>query len=42
MQNEKLSDIQLEEKQKAQYLLEDAVAKRFEQEDEIKHLNEVF
>ena len=41
MQSQKLSDLDLEAKQKAHYLLENAFAQRLEQEDEIKHLNEV-
>ena len=41
MQSQKLSDLDLEAKKKSQYLLEKAFAQRLEQEDEIKHLNEV-
>jgi len=41
MKSEKLSDLELETKQKSQHLLEKAYAQRLEQEDEIKHLNEV-
>lgn len=40
-QNEKLNDLEAEAKEKAEYLLEKANAQRLEQEDEVKHLNEV-
>lgn len=40
-QNEKLNDLEEEAKEKAEYLLEKANAQRMEQEDEVKHLNEV-
>ena len=40
-QTEKLNDLELEAKEKAEYLLQNANAQRMEQEDEIKHLNEV-
>ncbi|CAK8698512.1 unnamed protein product [Clavelina lepadiformis] len=40
-QNEKLNDLEIEAKQKAEYLLENANAQRLEQEDEVKHLNEL-
>ena len=40
-QSEKLNDLELEAKEKAEYLLENANAQRMEQEDEVKHLNEV-
>ena len=36
-----LSDLELEAKEKAEHLLSRANAMRLEQEDEIKHLNEV-
>ena len=41
MQSQKLSDLEFEAKKKSQYLLETAFAKRLEQDDDIKHLNEV-
>ena len=40
-QTEKLNDLELEAKEKAEYLLDNANAQRMEQEDEVKHLNEV-
>nr|XP_002127322.1 cilia- and flagella-associated protein 45-like [Ciona intestinalis] len=40
-QNEKLSDLESEAKEKAEYLLEKANAQRLEQEDEVKHINEL-
>ena len=40
-QTEKLNDLEIEAKEKAEYLLQNANAQRMEQEDEIKHLNEV-
>lgn len=40
-QNEKLNDLEAEAKEKAEYLLEKANAQRLEQEDEVKHLNEL-
>ncbi|XP_039251391.1 cilia- and flagella-associated protein 45-like [Styela clava] len=40
-QNEKLNDLEEEAKEKAEYLLEKANAQRLEQEDEVKHLNEL-
>ena len=39
--NEKLSELEEEAKEKAEHLLSRANAMRQEQEDEIKHLNEV-
>ena len=39
--NEKLSDIEREEQEKAEYLQKKANQQRQEQEDEIKYLNEV-
>lgn len=39
--NEKLNDLEQEARQHGEYLLEKANAQRMEQEDEIKHLNEV-
>ena len=39
--NEKLNDLEEEAKEKAEYLLTKANEMRQEQEDEIKHLNEV-
>jgi len=39
--NEKLTDLEEEAKEKAEYLLSKANAQRLEQEDEVKHLNEV-
>lgn len=39
--NEKLNDLEQEAKEKAEYLLEKAKEQREEQEDEIKHLNEL-
>lgn len=39
--NEKLNDLELEAKENAEHLLSKANAMRQEQEDEIKHLNEV-
>lgn len=39
--NEKLSDLEEEAQQRAQYLLQRANTMRMEQEDEIKKLNEV-
>ena len=39
--NEKLNDLDEEAKQKAEYLLQKAKEQQEEQEDEIKHLNEV-
>lgn len=41
MKNEKLSDLEEEAQQRAQYLLQRANTMRMEQEDEIKKLNEV-
>lgn len=40
-QNKKLNDLEKEAKEKAEYLLANANAQRMEQEDEVKHLNEV-
>ena len=39
--NQKLNDLEEQEKIKAEYLLQHAHEQRQEQEDEIKHLNEV-
>lgn len=39
--NEKLNDLEIEAKENAEHLLSKANAMRQEQEDEIKHLNEV-
>lgn len=39
--NEPLNDLEEEAKERAQHLLERANEQRQEQEDEIKHLNEV-
>ena len=39
--NEKLNDLDEEARQKAEYLLQKAKEQQEEQEDEIKHLNEV-
>ena len=39
--NQALSDLEMEAKEKAEHLLAKANAMRLEQEDEIKHLNEV-
>ena len=39
--NEKLNDLEEEAREKAEYLLQKAKEQREEQEDEIKHLNEV-
>lgn len=39
--NEPLNDLEEEAKERAQHLLEKANEQRQEQEDEIKHLNEV-
>ena len=41
LKNEKLSDIEKEEQEKAEYLQKKANQQRQEQEDEIKYLNEV-
>lgn len=41
MRNAGLSELEAEARDKAQYLLEKANALRMEQEDEIKHINEV-
>lgn len=40
--NQTLSDLELEARDRAQYLLERANAMRMEQEDEVKKLNEVY
>ena len=40
-QHEELNDLELEAQQQAEYLLQKAKEQRNEQEDEIKHLNEV-
>lgn len=42
MKNEKLNELEEEEKAKADVLLKKANEQRLEQEDEIKILNEVF
>ena len=41
LKNEKLSEIEQEEQEKAEYLQKKANQQRQEQEDEIKYLNEV-
>lgn len=39
--NEKLNDLEEEQKQQADYMLAKAQEQRYEQEDEIKNLNQV-
>lgn len=41
LKNQKLTDLELEAKDKALALMEETIAKRLEQEDDIKRLNEV-
>ena len=41
IKSEKLSDLEIEAKKNSQHILEKAFAQRLEQEDDIKHLNEV-
>ena len=41
VKNSKLNELDIEAKEKAQVLLENAMTKRIEQEDDMKRLNEV-